>query len=111
MSVLPLRRSTAAGTLADALREELLSGVFAPGTPLPEAEVVQRTGAAAATVREALAELARDGLVVHSLHRGVEVARITPRTTARSWRPTWRSTWRSWRRPARAASRAPRRAG
>jgi DNA-binding GntR family transcriptional regulator len=77
MSVLPLRRSTEAGTLAEVLREELLSGAFAPGTPLPEPEVVERTGATPATVREALAELARDGLVVHSLHRGVEVARIT----------------------------------
>jgi len=77
MSVLPIRRSTAAGTLAEALREELLSGAFEPGMPLREADVVGRTGAAAATVREALAELARDGLVVHSLHRGVEVARIT----------------------------------
>jgi DNA-binding GntR family transcriptional regulator len=78
MSVLPIRRSTVASTLAEALREELLSGAFAPGTPLPEPDVVERTGAAPATVREALAELARDGLVVHSLHRGVEVARITP---------------------------------
>jgi len=78
MSVLPIRRSTAASTLAEAVREELLSGLFAPGTPLREAEVVARTGAAPGTVREALAELARDGLVVHSLHRGVEVARITP---------------------------------
>lgn len=77
MSVLPIRRSTAASTLAEALREELLAGAFVPGAPLREADVVARTGAAAATVREALAELARDGLVVHSLHRGVEVARIT----------------------------------
>ena len=78
MSVLPIRRSTAASTLAEALREQLLSGAFAPGTPLPEPTVVERTGATTATVREALAELAHDGLVVHSLHRGVEVARITP---------------------------------
>lgn len=77
MSVLPIRRSTAASTLADRLREELLSGAFVPGAPLREADVVARTGAAAAIVREGLAELARDGLVVHSLHRGVEVARIT----------------------------------
>jgi DNA-binding GntR family transcriptional regulator len=77
MSVLPIRRSTAASTLAETLREQLLSGSFAPGTPLPEPDVVARTGAGTATVRAALAELAHDGLVVHSLHRGVEVARIT----------------------------------
>jgi DNA-binding GntR family transcriptional regulator len=77
MSVLPLRRATAATTMAEALRDELLSGVYMPGTPLSEAELVEISGVSFSTAREALAELARDGLVVHSLHRGVEVARIT----------------------------------
>jgi DNA-binding GntR family transcriptional regulator len=77
VTVLSIRRSTAASTLAETLREELLSGAIAPGAPLREAEVAERTGASSATVREALAELAHDGLVVHSLHRGIEVARIT----------------------------------
>jgi DNA-binding GntR family transcriptional regulator len=77
MSVVPLRRITAATAIAAELREALLSGVFAPGTPLPAELVVGETGANAAAVREALAELERDGLLVHSLHRGVEVAPIT----------------------------------
>jgi DNA-binding GntR family transcriptional regulator len=78
MSVLPIRRATAATTLAELLREELLSGSYMPGTPLSEADLMEDRGISFATAREALAELARDGLVVHSLHRGVEVARITP---------------------------------
>jgi DNA-binding GntR family transcriptional regulator len=78
MSVLPIRRATAATTIAETLREELLSGAYMPGTPLSEADLVERIGVSFATAREALAELAREGLVVHSLHRGVEVARITP---------------------------------
>jgi DNA-binding GntR family transcriptional regulator len=78
VSVLPIRRATAASTMAEALREELLSGAYALGTPLTEADVVERSGVSFATARDALAELARDGLVVHSLHRGIEVARITP---------------------------------
>jgi DNA-binding GntR family transcriptional regulator len=78
MSVLPIRRATAATTIAETLREELLSGAYMPGTPLREADLVERIGVSFATAREALAELAREGLVVHSLHRGVEVARITP---------------------------------
>ena len=77
MSVLPIRRASAATALAEMLREELLSGTYAPGTPLREADVVDREGVPTATAREALAELARDGLVIHSLHRGVEVARIS----------------------------------
>jgi DNA-binding GntR family transcriptional regulator len=76
--VLPLQRGSAAGTMAEALREELLSGALPPGAPLSESELASVAGAAAGDVREALAELAREGLVVHSLHRGIEVARLEP---------------------------------
>ena len=78
VSVLPIRRDTLATTVAEALREQLLSGAVPPGTPLHGDDLVSITGTTHATVREALAELARDGLVVHSLHRGIEVTRITP---------------------------------
>jgi DNA-binding GntR family transcriptional regulator len=77
MSVLPIRRTTAASSIAEALREELLSGAYAPGTALGDADVIERTGVSSATARAALSELERDGLVVHSLHRGVEVVRTT----------------------------------
>jgi len=77
MSVLPIRPVTAATTVAEVLREELLSGVYPPGTPLDEDQVVDRGGVSPATARAALAELAREGLVIHSLHRGMEVVRIT----------------------------------
>ncbi len=63
--------------IAEDMRDQLLSGAVAPGTPLGHDELAQATGAPPATVREALAVLARDGLVVHSLHRGVEVTPIT----------------------------------
>jgi DNA-binding GntR family transcriptional regulator len=76
VSVLSIRRPTAAATVAERLRAELLSGEYLPGTPLNVADLVERSGVSFGTVREALAELARDGLVVHSLHRGVEVAPI-----------------------------------
>jgi DNA-binding GntR family transcriptional regulator len=77
MSVVPLRRITAATTIAAGLREALLSGEFAPGTPLPAELLADRTGGDTGIVRAALSELERDGLVVHSLHRGVEVAPMT----------------------------------
>jgi DNA-binding GntR family transcriptional regulator len=77
MSVVPLRRITAASTIAADLREALLSGLFPPGTPLMADELAASTGAPVPIVREALGELERDGLILHSLHRGVEVARIT----------------------------------
>jgi DNA-binding GntR family transcriptional regulator len=77
MSVVPLRKITAATTIAADLREALLSGEFAPGSPLPADLLAGRADGDTAAVRAALAELERDGLVVHSLHRGVEVAPIT----------------------------------
>jgi DNA-binding GntR family transcriptional regulator len=76
MSVQSIRRTTAASTVAEELREALLSGMFAPGTPMPERDIAEFVGAEPHVVRAALAELARDGLVVHSLHRGVEVPRV-----------------------------------
>jgi DNA-binding GntR family transcriptional regulator len=78
MSVLPIRPVTTASSLAESLREELLSGEYPPGTPLGDADLIERAGVSAATARAALSELEHDGLVVHSLHRGVEVVRITP---------------------------------
>jgi DNA-binding GntR family transcriptional regulator len=77
MNVRPIHGATVASTVAEALREELLSGALPPGTPLIDANLVDRLGATRSMVREALAELASDGLVVHTLHRGFEVANIT----------------------------------
>jgi DNA-binding GntR family transcriptional regulator len=77
MSVLPIRRASAANTIAAELRDALLSGLFAPGTPLATGHLAERMGSHPGTVRAALAELERDGLVVHSLQRGPEVAPLT----------------------------------
>jgi DNA-binding GntR family transcriptional regulator len=74
--VVPLQRVTVASTVAEALRDELLSGAFPPGAPLSEAALAARVGVDGTAVREALSELARDGLVVHTLHYGIEVTRL-----------------------------------
>jgi DNA-binding GntR family transcriptional regulator len=63
--------------IAASLRDALLSGVYAPGTPLPAGELADEIGSHPAIVRAALSELERDGLVVHSLQRGLEVAPLT----------------------------------
>lgn len=77
MTVLPLQRSTVAALIAEDMRDRLLSGAMAPGTRLGDEELVEATGAPVDTVRAALAELERDGLIVHSLHHGLEVVSIT----------------------------------
>lgn len=75
---LSIERLSTAERVADALREQLLSGAFVPGTPMRDVELSARAGVSRTTVREALAQLAREGLLTHSLHRGMEVARLSP---------------------------------
>jgi DNA-binding GntR family transcriptional regulator len=73
---LEIERLSTAERVADALREQLLSGHFAPGTPMRDGELSARAGVSRTTMREALVQLAREGLLAHSLHRGMEVAQL-----------------------------------
>jgi len=77
MSLLPLERITPADDVAETLRDEILSGYFPPGTGISDAEVSGRLGVSREHARGALARLEREGLLVHSLHRGLEVVRIS----------------------------------
>jgi DNA-binding GntR family transcriptional regulator len=79
MSSVTLRvaRASTSAMLADLLRDELLSGVLLPGSPLRDTDLAARANVSRGTAREALAELAREGLVVQTLHRGVRVASPT----------------------------------
>jgi DNA-binding GntR family transcriptional regulator len=75
---LSIERLSTAERVADALREQLLSGAITPGTPMRDVELSVRAGVSRTTVREALSILAREGLLTHSLHRGMEVAQLAP---------------------------------
>ncbi|UOE43570.1 GntR family transcriptional regulator [Agromyces larvae] len=66
-------RSTAVGRVAVLLRDEILSGVLEPGTPLREEQLAARFGASRHTVRAALARLAAERLAVAAPYRGVRV--------------------------------------
>jgi DNA-binding GntR family transcriptional regulator len=74
---LDLRRESSAEQLARALRERILQGAIAPGTPLREAEIVTSAGVSRSTAREALRLLGFEGLVEHSLHRGATVRQLS----------------------------------
>jgi len=63
--------------VADALREMITSGTVPPGTDLVEADLASRFGLSRGPVREALRELARDGLVLALPRRGVVVSTLT----------------------------------
>jgi DNA-binding GntR family transcriptional regulator len=77
LPALEIERATTATRVAESLRRELLSGAYPLGTPIRDSELSQRAGVSRNTVREALSQLVGDGLLVHSLHRGVEVARVS----------------------------------
>lgn len=59
------------------LRREILSGVLAPGERIIEEQLTQRFGISRAPLREALRELAQQGLVEHLPRRGVRVTELS----------------------------------
>jgi DNA-binding GntR family transcriptional regulator len=70
-------RTSTAEQAADALRRHITEGLLRPGAQLREEAVSAALGISRNTVREAFRTLAREGLVVHALHRGVFVREIT----------------------------------
>ncbi len=68
-----LRRVSTVEAATEALRGEVLAGIIAPGSHVREAELVERYGIARHSVRSAIAELVRDGLLVHEPNRGAFV--------------------------------------
>src|SRR5688500_3005115 len=59
------------------LKEEIELGELAPGAPLSELWLVERTGASRTPVREALRRLAAEGLVARAPRRGARVSRVS----------------------------------
>lgn len=62
-----------------ALTDEILSGVLAPGTPLPERALVKRFGISRTPIRQVLWMLERDGLVEVHPKRGAFVKKLGAR--------------------------------
>jgi DNA-binding GntR family transcriptional regulator len=59
------------------LQHEILSGALAPGERLVEEALTQRFGTSRAPLREALRQLAEQGLIEHLPRRGVRVAELS----------------------------------
>lgn len=77
VTLVPLTRTGPADDVAEALRDEVLGGLVLPGTRIDEPEVMARHGVPRELARSALAMLEREGLLVHVLHRGLEVVRLS----------------------------------
>jgi DNA-binding GntR family transcriptional regulator len=68
-----------AGRVADQLRDLIREGAYAPGARLVERAIARELGTSHIPVREALARLAEEGLVVRLPRRGARVAELSPR--------------------------------
>ena len=64
------------------IRSEILAGTFPPGTKLVESELGERFGTSRGPIREAIRELAREGLVAELPRRGTVVSTLTARDLA-----------------------------
>ena len=63
--------------VADQLRAAILDGRFKPGEWLRQERVAQELGVSQMPVREALKELAAEGLIEHVPYRGVRVVTLS----------------------------------
>lgn len=73
----PLENRTLREQVADHLREEILSSRLAPGVELGEAALARSLGISRGPLREALGQLAAEGLVTIVPRRGAVVKRFT----------------------------------
>lgn len=69
----PLFPRTAQAAVADRLRSEILAGALEPGQRLRQAALAERMRTSTTPVREAMRQLAAEGLVDMDPHRGVIV--------------------------------------
>lgn len=77
ISVTPLENRTLREQVADYLREEILSSRLAPGAELSEVALARSLGISRGPLREALGQLAAEGLVTIVPRRGAVVKRLT----------------------------------
>jgi len=72
-----VRRSSLRQQIADALRDEVLTGRLQAGRHFTVKEIADTYGVSATPVREALVDLAAQGLLEVEQHRGFQVRRFT----------------------------------
>ena len=75
----PLADQSLPDAVVDRLRAAISSGMYAPGERLVERRLAQEFGISHIPLREALARLTEEGLVVRLPRRGARVASLTPR--------------------------------
>ena len=74
----PVKSESLSAQVVTALRTAIFAGRLAPGQPLRELHLARELGVSQATIREALRQLERFGLVVRTPNIGTEVTRLSP---------------------------------
>lgn len=64
-------------SITDQLRDAIIDGTFEPGARLIEMQLTKRFGVGRATVRSAIVELDKEGLVERQANRGATVRKVT----------------------------------
>ncbi len=72
-----LSRRTAADQAADVIRDRILSGHLAAGSPLRQEQLAAELGISRIPLREALKQLEAEGLVTITSHKGATVAELS----------------------------------
>ena len=73
----PVKSESLSAQVVTALRTAIFSGRLPPGAPLRELHLAHDLGVSQATIREALSQLERFGLVVRTPNIGTEVTRLS----------------------------------
>lgn len=73
-----IKRISTADQVASLVRDRILRGEIKPGTALREVVLAASIGVSRNTLREALRILIQEGLVRHTVHRGITVTSPTP---------------------------------
>jgi DNA-binding GntR family transcriptional regulator len=76
LSGLSIRRVSTAEQVASLVRDRILRGDIKPGTSLREVVMAAAIGVSRNTLREALRILIQEGLVRHTVHRGITVTEL-----------------------------------
>jgi DNA-binding GntR family transcriptional regulator len=77
IGILPLQRQTVAAMTLDAIRDGILHGNYAEGTPLRQDALADELGVSRIPIREALRQLEAEGLVTFNPHRGAVVSTLS----------------------------------
>jgi DNA-binding GntR family transcriptional regulator len=83
---LRLRSPSAADQLVTTLRRLILEGTLPPGSPLPEVQMAEAFGTSRTTIRDAVRDLAHQGLVRVERHRTARVVEMTVEDAADIYR-------------------------